>query len=92
MRPISSVNHSHPHSKKKKKKKKERKEKSNLLKRCIPQTTCSETCFETGVDPKDDSGSQSQYKIAKRRERERERERENFVCHNKRNMLNDWQA
>ena len=58
-RPVSSVDHCHPYRRKKEKR-------SSLLNLHMLQSTCFGTEIETGVDSKDDSGSQGQYREERR--------------------------
>ena len=53
-RPVSSVDHCHPYRRKEKR--------SSLPNLHMLQSTCFGTWIETGVDSKDDSGSQGQYR------------------------------
>ena len=58
-RPVSSVDHCHPYRRKKEKR-------SSLLNLHMLQSTCFGTEIETGVDSRDDSGSQGQYREQRR--------------------------
>ena len=58
-RPVSSVEHCHPYTRKKEKR-------NSLLNLHMLQSTCFGTKIETGVDSKDDSGSQGQYREERR--------------------------